>query len=107
MIKCEVCGRTIDEIVDQDGSVTILGDGPLVCDRCQKREESKQQTEILDKALGYDKIKRQLNQQKEMWHELKSWILDTLKQKRNSPKYYKLNDVLDKINELEKDYRNE
>lgn len=52
-------------------------------------------------------LQHQLDQQKAMWNELKLWILDTLKQKRNSPKYYKLNDVLDKINELEKDYKNE
>ena len=54
-----------------------------------------------------EKLQHQLDQQKAMWKELKLWILDTLKQKRNSPKYYKLNDVLDKINELERDYKNE
>lgn len=71
MIKCEICGRTIDEIVDQDGNVTIQEGMPLVCDRCQKREELKQQTEILRKAMAYDKIKKQLDCQKAMWNELK------------------------------------
>lgn len=107
MTKCEKCGRTLEEVMQQDGGYSLTSDMPFICDRCQQREQIDKQIEILRKAMAYDKIKKQLNQQKEMWKELKLWILDTLKQKRNSPKYYKLNDVLDKINELEKDYKNE
>ena len=58
MIECEVCGRTINEIVEQDGCVSIQSDMPFICDRCQQREELKQQTEILRKAMDYDKIKK-------------------------------------------------
>ena len=49
-----------------------------------------------------DNLQQQLDQQKEMWNELKEWLVDTLKAKQNSPKYYKLNEVLDKMQELEK-----
>lgn len=35
------------------------------------------------------------------WDELKEWLIQTLKAKGNSPKYYKLNDVLAKMQELE------
>ena len=54
--------------------------------------------------LGKDYIKdlqSQLDQQKAMWNELKEYLIDTLKEKQNSPKYYKLNEVLDKMEELE------
>ena len=39
---------------------------------------------------------------KDRWDKLKKWLISTLEEKRNSLKYYKLNDVLDKIQELEK-----
>lgn len=35
------------------------------------------------------------------WQKLKEWLIQTLKAKENSPKYYKLNDVVDKMQELE------
>lgn len=52
-------------------------------------------------------IKHQLDQQKAMWNELKEWIVDMLKAKQNSPKYYKLNEVLDKMQELEEGEKDE
>lgn len=51
MIKCEICGRIIDEIVDQDGSVTIQEDMPLICDRCQQKEQFDKQIKILKKEI--------------------------------------------------------
>ena len=74
MIKCEVCGRTINEIVEQDGIVTIQEDMPLVCDRCQQKEQFDKQVEILRKAMDYDKIKKQLDCQKAIWNGLKEWL---------------------------------
>lgn len=74
MIKCEICGRTINEIVDQDGSVTLQSDEPLVCDRCQQKEELKQQTEILRKAIECDKVKIQLRKQEEIRKKLEEAI---------------------------------
>lgn len=46
-------------------------------------------------------LEEQLDQQKAMWQKLKEWLIQTLKGKGNSPKYYKLNDVLEKMQELE------
>ena len=46
-------------------------------------------------------LKSQLDQQKAMWNELKEWLVGILKEKQNSPKYYKLNEVLEKMQELE------
>ena len=58
-----------------------------------------------DKKIEH--LQSQLDHQKVMWNELKEWVLDTLKEKRNSPKYYKFNDVLDKMQELEKGEKDE
>lgn len=110
MIKCEVCGRTINEIVEQDGCVTIQEDMPLVCDRCQKREELEQQTEILRKAMAYDKIKKQLDCQKEIWDDLKEWLQDKsteLGRKCCGEKYFNeifmISIIINKMQELEKE----
>ena len=46
-------------------------------------------------------LQQQLDQQKAMWNELKEWLIQIIKVKGNSPKYYKLNDVLEKMQELE------
>lgn len=48
------------------------------------------------------KILIQENQElKDMWQKLKGWLMSTLEEKQNSPKYYKFNNVLDKMQELE------
>lgn len=107
MIKCEICGRTIDEIVEQDGNVTVQSDMSLICDRCQKREELKQQTEILRKAMAYDKIKKQLDCQKEIWNKLKDYIKkyqDDVVWKNKVIDDFQY-DLIDKMQELEEGFK--
>lgn len=114
MIKCEVCGRTINEIVEQDGCVSIQSDMPFICDRCQQKEQFDKQVEILRKAMDYDKIKQQLNQQKEMWNKLKEFLIKGIKFDKeeieenkeipNLPNRHYLtieNIIIDKMQELE------
>ena len=74
MTKCEKCGRTLEEVMQQDGGYSLTSDMPFICDICQQREQIDKQIEILRKAMAYDKIKKQLNQQKEMWNELRSFL---------------------------------
>lgn len=38
---------------------------------------------------------------KDRWQKLKEWLMYTLEEKQSSPKYYKFNNVLDKMQELE------
>lgn len=114
MIKCEICGRTIDEIVEQDGCVSIQSDMPFICNRCQQREELKQQTEILRKAMAYDKIKKQLDCQKEIWDDLKEWLQDKsieLGRKCCGEKYFNeifmISIIINKMQSLERGEKDE
>ena len=74
MIKCEVCKRTVEEVVAQDGSFVLRTGVPFICDKCRQKEKFYQQIEILRKAMAYDKIKKQHNQKKAMWNELKAFL---------------------------------
>lgn len=111
MIKCEVCGRTIQEVMEQDRCLSFATDRPFICNSCQQREELKQQqTEILDKALGYDEIKKQLACQKEIWDDLKEWLQDKsteLGRKCCGEKYFNeifmISIIINKMQELEKE----
>lgn len=114
MIKCEICGRIIDEIVEQDGSVTIQEDMPLVCDRCQQKERFDRQIEILRKAMAYDKIKKQLDCQKEIWNDLKEWLQDKsieLGRKCCGEKYFNeifmISIIINKMQSLERGEKDE
>lgn len=40
---------------------------------------------------------------KDRWEKLKEYLMYTLEEKQSSPKYYKFNNVLDKMQELEKE----
>ena len=60
---------------------------------------NKKYCEIADEKIK--DLQSQLDQQKAMWNELKEWLIQIIKIKGNSPKYYKLNDVLNKMQELE------
>lgn len=42
---------------------------------------------------------------KDRWQKLKEWLISTLEEKQNSPKYYKFNNVLNKMQELEKEIK--
>lgn len=44
---------------------------------------------------------------KDMWDKLKEWLISIIKEKQKSPKYFKLYDVLEKIQELEKENKGE
>lgn len=55
----------------------------------------KNRKESITKALDI------LNKTQNKWQKLKEWLIQIIKIKGNSPKYYKLNDVLDKMQELE------
>ena len=55
--------------------------------------------------LSSNGVQKQINElaiYKAMWQKLKEWLMYTLEEKQNSPKYYKFNNVLDKMQELEK-----
>ena len=56
---------------------------------------------VENKPLDYKDIEKILEKQVTKWQKLKEWLTQALKAKENSPKYYKLNDVLNKIQELE------
>ena len=51
---------------------------------------------IKKQNIKLKELQFQFNQQKAMWNELKEYLINTLKEKQNSPKYYKLNEVLEK-----------
>ena len=71
-----------------------------LCVNLQNIEE----TELIDIASKKKiaDLKDELYQQKAIWNELKEWLSETLNKKQNSPKYYKLNEVLEKMEALEK-----
>ena len=56
---------------------------------------------VENKPLDYKDIEKILEKQVTKWQKLKEWLTQALKAKENSPKYYKLNDVLNKIQEME------
>ena len=58
-------------------------------------------TNIIYGANNIPDLVKILNSQSLQWQKLKEWLTQTLKTKENSPKYYKLNDVLNKMQELE------
>lgn len=61
---------------------------------------------IKKQNIKLKELQTQLNQQKAIWNELKEWLIETLNKKQNSPKYYKLNEVLEKMDALEKGEKN-
>lgn len=58
--------------------------------------------QLHEKGLCAKCLKKQ-NKTKDKWQKLKEWLIQIIKIKGNSPKYYKLNDVLEKMQELEED----
>lgn len=62
---------------------------------------------IKKQNIKLKELRTQLNQQKAIWNELKEWLIETLNKKQNSPKYYKLNEVLEKVDALEKGEKDE
>lgn len=52
--------------------------------------------------LKLEDLQHRLELQKAMWDKLKGWLACRSKEKQNSPKYYKLNEVLEKMEDLER-----
>lgn len=40
MLKCKICGRTIDEAIKQYGSWSLSSDEPFVCEGCKEIQDS-------------------------------------------------------------------
>jgi len=67
-------------------------------------EDLKRYIELSIKSSEIIAKKRQeIRVLKDMWGKLKEWLTSTIKEKQKSPKYFKLYDVLEKIQELEKE----
>lgn len=60
-------------------------------------------TNIVYGANNVPDLVKIFNHQSSQWQKLKEWLIQIIKIKGNSPKYYKLNDVLEKMQELEED----
>lgn len=59
--------------------------------------------EELKRILTTNAIWQENQALKDRWEKLKEYLMYTLEEKQSSPKYYKFNNVLDKMKELEKE----
>lgn len=78
MTKCEKCGRTLEEVMQQDGIFCMHCDRPFICERCKEIEEQETMNNILRNSITLPKkveqLEKQLEQQKSNWAKLKQYL---------------------------------
>lgn len=79
MTKCRKCGRTLEEVMQQDGGYSLTSDMPFICERCKEIEKQetmnsifKNNSKILQKRVEH--LEKQLEQQKSNWAKLKQYL---------------------------------
>lgn len=84
MTKCEKCGRTLEEVMQQDGIFCLHSGIPFICERCKEIEKQetmnsifKNNSKILQKRV--EQLEKQVEQQKLNWDKLKQYLENTEK----------------------------
>ena len=81
----------------------------IVLDKVLLKESDLDNVDEVQLVCGKEKIliRKSLSKEEkcdiDKWDALKRYLIETLIEKRNSPKYFKLHDVLEKMLELEKE----
>lgn len=84
MTKCEKCGRTLEEVMQQDGIFCMHCDRPFICERCKKIEEQETINNTFKKIYNgtlqkrVEHLEKQLEQQKSNWAKLKQYLEEDL-----------------------------
>ena len=87
---------------------TNLGNSKgIVLDKIMLNESNLDKLEEIEVECRKDKIiitkpKDSMVNANDKWYKLKEYLINTLQEKKNSPKYFKFEDVLEKMIELEK-----
>ena len=80
MTKCRKCGRTLEEVMQQDGIFCMHCDRPFICERCKEIEEQETINSTFKKIYNgtlqkkVDHLEKQLEQQKSNWAKLKQYL---------------------------------
>lgn len=106
-IEGVVRGRAIDRLAEFEDLMEEMGFESL--EELKFRIEYYKDT-IDNQEFNYDNLHKYKNllqhenqALKDRWEKLKEWLMYILEEKQSSPKYYKFNNVLDKMQELEKE----